>query len=220
MQSLQQSPKAQSPKAQSPKAQSPKAQSLQQSPKAQSPKAHSSIVQFLRTLFNNQLKALPQVIDITKIDKIMDKNFLASLEYQYDKFLNANMQILDLYNVIDYLLDVRDAILLKLNRLIREEQIRKHNDECYTKTKNKTHPQPQTKILIEYNCGCQNLIHCPSLDDTTSNNSTSNSSRHHCLDHLNLIKRQCFLECELINIKDDLLNATARQNIKSINYCK
>jgi hypothetical protein len=203
---------------QSPKAQSPKAQS----PKAQSPKAQSPIVQFLRTLFNNQLKVLPQVIDITKIDKIMDKNFLAELEYQYDKFLNANMQILDLYNVIDYLLDVRDAILLKLNRMTREEQIRKHNDECYTKSKNKTQPEPQTKILIEYNCGCQNLIHYnPNLDNTISNsNITSNSSRHHCLDHLNLIKRQSFLECELIKVKDELLNVTARQNIKSINYCK
>ena len=227
---------SQSPKAQSgsPKAQqgSPKAQS----PKAQSPKAQPPVVQFLRSLFKNKCLSLsyvlPQVLDIAIVDRIMDKSFLSKLEYQYEKFLEANMQILDLYNVIDYLLDVRDAILLKLNRMIREENKRKHNEGVYVKSQKKN--PVETKILIEYKCGCQNLIHYnPSFSSHDSSSSSSHdsssspsfsshdsSSRHHCLDHLKLLKRQSILENELKNVKDELQDATARQNIRSINYCK
>ena len=182
-----------------------------------SPKSQQgpSVVQFLRSLFKNKCLSLsyvlPQVLDIAIVDRIMDKSFLAKLEHQYEKFLEANMQILDLYNVIDYLLDVRDAILLKLNRMIREEQVRKHNEGVYTKSQKKT--PVETKILIEYKCGCQNLIHYNS-------SSSSSSSRHHCLDHLKLLKRQSILETELTKVKDEIQDATGRQNIKSINYCK
>jgi hypothetical protein len=208
----------QSPKAQSPKAHSPKAQ--QQSP---------PVVQFLRSLFKNKCLSLsyvlPQVLDIAIVDKIMDKSFLSKLEYQYEKFLEANMQILDLHNVIDYLLDVRDAILLKLNRMIREENKRKYNEGVYVKSQKKT--PVETKILIEYNCGCQNLIHyshdsssSPSASFSASSTSDSSSSRHHCIDHLKLLKRQNILETELTNVKFELQDATDRQNIRSINYCK
>jgi hypothetical protein len=199
---------------QSPKAQSPKAQS----PKAQSPKAQPPVVQFLRSLFKNKCLSyvLPQVLDIAIIDKIMDKSFLSKLEYQYEKFLEANIQILDLHNVIDYLLDVRDAILLKLNRMIREENKRKHYEGVYVKSQK--NPPVETKILIEYKCGCQNLIHYnPSASFSSSNN---DSSRHHCIDHLKLLKRQSILETELTKIKDEIQDATDRQNIRSINYCK
>ena len=216
-------------KMQSPKShlQSPKSQ--QQSPKShlQSPK--SSIIEFLRFLFKNKtLQVLPQVLDITKIDNIMDKGFLAKLEYQYEKFLEANMQILDLYNVIDYLLDVRDAILLKLNRMIREEKIKKYNEEYYMqkKTQTKSEEKNNTKILIEYKCGCQNLINYISFNDSSSTSfssstsGTSGSNRHHCIDHLKLLKTQNILENELTRVKGDLNDAMARHNIRSINYCK
>lgn len=212
---------------QKPKAQSPKAQS----PKAQSPKAQPPIVQFLRSLFKNKCLSLsyvlPQVLDIAIIDKIMDKSFLSKLEYQYEKFLEANMQILDLHNVIDYLLDVRDAILLKLNRMIREENIRKHNEAGYVKSQKKV--AVETKILIEYNCGCQNLIHSSSTSSGSSSSNISsnsikeninNSSRHHCIEHLKLLKRQSILENELTRVKDELQDVTRRENIRSIKYCK
>jgi hypothetical protein len=150
----------------------------------------------------------------------MDKSFLSKLEYQYEKFLEANIQILDLHNVIDYLLDVRDAILLKLNRMIREENKRKHYEGVYVKSQK--NPPVETKILIEYKCGCQNLIHYnPSASFSSSFSSSNNdSSRHHCIDHLKLLKRQSILETELTKIKDEIQDATARQNIRSINYCK
>jgi hypothetical protein len=177
-----------------------------------------SIIQVIQSLFNKGLSkaSLPKVLDINKIDKIMDIRFLETLAYQYEKFLEANIQLLDLYNVIDYLLNVRDEILLKLNRLIRQDKIRKYYEESRYENK-KQAPTTSVKILIEYNCGCQNLLVCAS----TSTYETSNlSSRHHCLDHLTLLKQQHNLESELTKIKDELQAATEKQNIKSINYCK
>lgn len=177
-----------------------------------------SIVQLIQSLFNKGVSkvSLPQVLDIKKVEKIMDKRFLETLAHQYDKFLEANIQLLDLYNVIDYLLNVRDEILLKLNRMIRLEKVRKHNEElAYGKTK-KEESASSVKILIEYNCGCQNLLFCAS----TSVNTGTNSSRHHCLTHLSLLKKQIFLESELTKIKDELQATTDKQNVKSINYCK
>ena len=176
-----------------------------------------TIIKFVRSIFKNLPTTLPQVLDITKIDKIMDRRFLEMLEYQYDKFLETHLQILDLYNVIDYLLDVRDAILLKLNRMIREEQIRQYKEENYRQTKKQTNQDDNQsiKILIEYNCGCQNMIY-----STQSASTTGSSSRHHCLTHLTLLKTQSLLECELTKVKDELQDATSRHHIKSVNYCK
>jgi hypothetical protein len=176
-----------------------------------------TIIKFVRSIFKNLPTTLPKVLDITKIDKIMDRRFLEMLEYQYDKFLETHLQILDLYNVIDYLLDVRDAILLKLNRMIREEQIRQYKEENYRQTKKQTNQDDNQsiKILVEYNCGCQNMIY-----STQSTSTTGSSSRHHCLTHLTLLKTQSLLECELTKVKDELQDATSRHHIKSVNYCK
>jgi hypothetical protein len=180
-----------------------------------------TMIQFIRSIFKNLPTNLPQVLDITRIDKIMDKRFLEMLEYQYDKFLETHLQILDLYNVIDYLFDVRDAILLKLNRMIREEKIRQHKEENYRQTmKQKKQDENQTiKILVEYNCGCQNLIYS-NQNSTQSTSTTGSSSRHHCLTHLKLLKTQSLLECELTRVKDELQDATSRHHIRSVNYCK
>jgi len=176
----------------------------------------SSIIQVIQSLFKSSLlkASLPKVLDITKVDKIMDRRFLETLAYQYDKFLEANIHLLDLYNVIDYLLNVRDEILLKLNRMIRQEQLRKHNEEY--ERKKKEEPTSSVKILIEYNCGCQNLLFCASDSVITG----TNSSRHHCLTHLTLLNKQHILEGELTKIKTELYAAIDKQNVKSINYCK
>jgi len=177
-----------------------------------------SIIQVIQSIFKCGLSkaSLPKVLDINKIEKIMDRRFLETLAYQYDKFLEANIQLLDLYNVIDYLLDVRDEILLKLNRMIRQEKIRKYNEELAYEKK-KQEPASSVKILIEYNCGCQNLLFCAA---TVTSIGSNNSSRHHCLDHLTLLKKQTFLESELTKIKDELQAATDKQNVKNIKYCK
>ena len=177
-----------------------------------------SIIQLIQSLFEGSLlkASLPKVLDIKKVEKIMDMRFLETLAYQYDKFLEANIQLLDLYNVIDYLLNVRNEILLKLNRMIRQEKLRKHNEELAYGKKKKEESTSSVKILIEYNCGCQNLLFCASDSVITG----TNSSRHHCLNHLTLLNKQHILEGELTKIKDELQGAIDKQNVKSINYCK
>ena len=55
-------------------------------------------MQNLRQLFKN----VPSIIDMSRLEKITDRSFLASLEYDYQQFLETNLQLLDLYNFIDY----------------------------------------------------------------------------------------------------------------------
>lgn len=160
------------------------------------------IMQNLRQLFKN----VPSLIDISRLDKITDRSFLATLEFEYERFLEANLQLLDLYNFIDYLLDIRDAILLKLNRLRREDQIRKYHEEQASSI-NTIKPN----VLIEYKCGCQNFVY---YNSTKRNN----NFHHHCTRHLRMIKTQHNLTNELTIISKELADIPNSENVKSINY--
>jgi hypothetical protein len=73
----------------------------------------------LKILFPNS----PRVYDIEKIHKITDKYFLIDLESKYDKFIVNNQQVLMLYNLIEDMLDIRDAILIRVGRLQRQERL-------------------------------------------------------------------------------------------------
>jgi hypothetical protein len=159
-------------------------------------------IQNLRQLFKN----VPSIIDMSRLEKITDRSFLASLEDEYEKFLETNLQLLDLYNFIDYLLDIRDAILLKLNRLRREDQIRKHNEE---QVSNKYTIKPN--VLIEYKCGCQNFVYYNSIK-------RNNNFHHHCTRHLRMVKTQRNLTNELTIINNELESILSAENVKSINY--
>ena len=67
---------------------------------------------------------LPPIIDIKKIEKITDKYFLIKLEEKYDIFLKKNEQLLLLHDVmVEELLNIRDAILLRIGRLKRQERM-------------------------------------------------------------------------------------------------
>jgi hypothetical protein len=67
---------------------------------------------------------LPPIIDIKKIEKITDKYFLIKLEEKYDIFLKKNEQLLLLHDVmVEELLDIRDAMLLRIGRLKRQERM-------------------------------------------------------------------------------------------------
>ena len=160
------------------------------------------IIQNLRQLFKN----VPSIIDISRLDKITDRSFLATLEYEYDKFLDTNLQLLDLYNFIDYLLDIRNAILLKLNRLRREDKIRKYHEEQVS-SKNTIKPN----VLIEYKCGCQNFVYYNSIK-------RNNNFHHHCTYHLRMVKTQSNLTNELTIISKELESIPSSENVKSINY--
>jgi hypothetical protein len=159
-------------------------------------------MQNLRQLFKN----VPSIIDMSRLEKITDRSFLASLEYDYQQFLETNLQLLDLYNFIDYLLDIRDAILLKLNRLRREEQIRKYKEEQVSSI-NTIKPN----VLIEYKCGCQNFVYYNSIK-------RNNNFHHHCTRHLRMVKTQRNLTNELTIINNELESIPSSENVKSINY--
>ena len=78
----------------------------------------SSLQLSLKKLFNNP----PRIIDFKKIEKTTDKYFLSDLELKYDKFIEKNMHLLMLYNLIDDVLDIRDAIILQIGRIKRKER--------------------------------------------------------------------------------------------------
>jgi hypothetical protein len=159
-------------------------------------------MQNLRQLFKN----VPSIIDMSRLEKITDRSFLASLEYDYQQFLETNLQLLDLYNFIDYLLDIRDAILLKLNRLRREDQIRKYKEEQVSSI-NTIKPN----VLIEYKCGCQNFVYYNSLKHNSN-------FHHHCTRHLRMVKTQRNLTNELTIINNELESIPHSENVKNINY--
>ena len=73
----------------------------------------------LKILFPNS----PRIYEIEKIHKITDKYFLIDLESKYDKFIQNNQQVLMLYDLIDDMLDIRDAILIRVGRLQRQERM-------------------------------------------------------------------------------------------------
>ena len=72
-------------------------------------------------------KNVPPIVNPSKINIITDISYLLELESKYDIFLEKNIQLLDLYNIIDELLDIRNTITIQISRLKRQHQIREHN---------------------------------------------------------------------------------------------
>ena len=156
----------------------------------------------LKQLFKN----VPDVIDPVRINKITDKSFLLELEDQYDRFLENNIQLLDLYNFIDDLFNIRDTILIKLNRIEREEKVRIYNEQLHKKTS-----KPEPNISVEYNCGCQELIYHTTTEQ-------HKNCHHYCAPHLELINKKNILENELTKVKTQISRIKKSDNIKNVNY--
>ena len=120
-----------------------------------------------------QLKNVPPIINISRINNITDISYLLALERKYDKFLEANMQLLDLYNIIDDLIDIRNAAIIQIGRLKRKMEFSEYNmSQTQEKVKkgtlldttlNLTSEQkaqdyiPCHNTLKEYKCGCKTL---------------------------------------------------------------
>ena len=68
-------------------------------------------------------KNVPPIISPSKIHIITDTNYLLDLENKYDIFLEKNVQLLDLYNIIDELIDIRNTITLQISRIRRKRQL-------------------------------------------------------------------------------------------------
>lgn len=79
----------------------------------------------LRTNLKHIFKTPPPIISFEKIEKITDKYFLIDMEAKYDKFIEKNLQLLLLYDFIEDLLEIRDAIILRIGRLNRQERMNK-----------------------------------------------------------------------------------------------
>jgi hypothetical protein len=80
----------------------------------------------------------PPKIDVNKINLMSDLHYLSSLENMYHEFLNKNQHLLSLYNMIDELLDIRDALSIQVSKLKRKEGIDKlySENKKYDKTNN------------------------------------------------------------------------------------
>jgi hypothetical protein len=78
----------------------------------------STLELILKTYFKNP----PPIVTMSYIMTITDKQVLARLEAIYDTFIIENQQLLTLRDIIEDMLDIRDALLLRIGRLIRLEQ--------------------------------------------------------------------------------------------------
>lgn len=143
----------------------------------------------------NQLKQklklkMPPLVSPSKVLLITDLYYLIDLEKKYDDFLDTNQQILDLYNVIDELLDIRDSIAIQVCRLKRQKRL----NEYY---QNETSVSSSYK---EYKCGCQVVKH--------------NYYKEHvyCPKHLHYFKTKCILDKELTKINQELSSITNIEN--------
>ena len=65
------------------------------------------------------MKNSPPYIDLYTIKKITDVYRLKVLEQNYDEFLERSPQILLLYNIFGEYLDIRDALIIQKNRMMR-----------------------------------------------------------------------------------------------------
>ena len=72
----------------------------------------------LKTLFKNP----PPSVNLQSIGCITDKYWLIKTEAKYQAFIVENQQLLMLHDIIEDLLDIRDAMLLQIGRLNRLEK--------------------------------------------------------------------------------------------------
>jgi hypothetical protein len=64
-------------------------------------------------------KRHPMVIDTNRVFKLYDLPYVQQLENDYDEFIDVNQHSLALYNLIDNILDIRDAIIIRRCQLQR-----------------------------------------------------------------------------------------------------
>jgi|688.fasta_scaffold1088153_1 hypothetical protein len=142
----------------------------------------------------NQLKQtlklkMPPLVNPTKVLLITDLYYLIDLEKKYDDFLETHQQLLDLYNVIDELLDIRDSIAIQVCRLKRKNRLNEYYQNMSSYFMNK-----------EYKCGCQVI--------------QRNYHKEHvyCPKHLHYFKTKCILDKELTKINQELSSITNIEN--------
>ena len=149
-----------------------------------------------KTLFK-KFKNVPRIIHPSKIDIITDIGYLSQLESKYDIFLEKNMQLLDLYNIIDELLDIRDAITIQICRLKRKRRL----SEYYQTSQSHTAKQK------EYKCGCK-----VKQQQEENKKKITIIQHQYCHKHLHYLKTKQILETELTKINQELSSITKKEN--------
>jgi hypothetical protein len=187
--------------------------------------------------FNN----VPPIVHPSKINNITDINYLLDLEYKYDNFLEANQQLLDLYNIIDELLDIRNAVTIQISRLERKKQIIEHNKKQEQEQKKKQQEQRQKQQeqgdkrepnlnltqdqknqgyipcqngLKEYKCGCKIIQYQKQKQKQKQKQReiTVIQKQHYCFKHLHYLKTKHILDDELTKINIELSSITKKEN--------
>jgi len=157
-----------------------------------------------------QFKNVPAIINPSKIDMITDIGYLSQLESKYDVFLEKNMQLLDLYNIIDDLLDIRDAITIQICRLKRNRKRNDYYQTLQSETEIETSKQTDnTYSLKEYKCGCKVKQH---QQQNNKKQITVIQKQYYCFKHLHYFKTKQILETELTKINQELSSITKNEN--------
>ncbi len=72
----------------------------------------------------------PPILSINTIQKMTSLIQLKELEQSYDDFLDKNMHVLLLYNVVEDYLELRDALTIRISRLRRESYLQFYINKC------------------------------------------------------------------------------------------
>jgi hypothetical protein len=161
-------------------------------------------------------KNVPPIIEPSKIHIVTDLKYLLDLENNYDRFLETNLDLLDIYNIIDELIDIRDTITLQISRLRRKKQlqdyyyynINNNNNKDYSHShstslnltksqKNQGYILCQNTLKI-YKCGCKTIQY--EIPNQKQRQKPVIQKQKYCPKHLQCFKMKSILEEELTNI--------------------
>jgi hypothetical protein len=197
----------------------------------------------------NELPHSPPKVTLDKIDKMTDITILSGLETKYDEFLEKNGQILLLLyfdNIIDELIEIRNALTSRVSRLHREQQMKEnvkqpnyceynHNYQTIlplelqlTQEQIKNGYIPCPNEPKEFKCGCLSIKYysrCCCKNDVNSIcknpkcNENINSlikTYSYCETHKNLKNKLDNLEIETEKYRKELLAIKRQSN--SLDY--
>jgi hypothetical protein len=171
-------------------------------------------------------KNVPPIIEPSKIHIVTDLKYLLDLENNYDRFLETNLDLLDIYNIIDELIDIRDTITLQISRLRRKKQLQDYyyyyynnnnininnNKKDYSHSHSHSHStslnltksqKNQGYILCQnslkiYKCGCKTIQY--EIPNQKQRQKPVIQKQKYCPKHLQCLKMKAILEEELTNI--------------------
>ena len=159
-----------------------------------------------------KFKNVPPIINPTNIKTITDINYLSDLENTYNIFLERNLQLLDLHNIIDELLDIRDTISIQICRINRAKKIYEYKKAQEEQNRS---IQAHTGLNLTKNqrnqgyiCGCKTIQY----QKPNQKQITIIQKHQYCFKHLHYLKTKCILDEELTKINMELASITRKEN--------